>query len=104
MRGEVFRLRAPKQYRGHEQAGKRYAVVLQCDDLPLSTVTVAPTSTSCRPASFRPEVEIDDTTTRVMVEQMTAVDRTRLGDPVGTLSASEIVAVDAAATTVLGLV
>ena len=59
-RGEVFRLRAPRGTRGHEQAGHRYGVVLQADELlSLSTVIIAPTSTRARPASFRPEVEID---------------------------------------------
>ncbi|MDP5184227.1 type II toxin-antitoxin system PemK/MazF family toxin [Blastococcus sp. BMG 814] len=58
VRGEVFRLRAPREARGHEQAGSRYAVVVQSDQLPLSTWMVAPTSTSARPATFRPEVEI----------------------------------------------
>ncbi|WP_139811621.1 type II toxin-antitoxin system PemK/MazF family toxin, partial [Mycobacterium avium] len=54
MRGEVFRLRAPRPARGHEQSGSRYAVVVQSDQLPLSTWLVAPTSTSARAASFRP--------------------------------------------------
>ncbi|TDE09129.1 hypothetical protein E1269_15565 [Jiangella asiatica] len=47
--------------RGHER-GKRYAVVVQSDLLPLSTWLVAPTSTSARPTSFRPEVEISGKT------------------------------------------
>lgn len=37
VRGDVYRLRAPKDARGHEQSGSRYAVVVQSDDLPLST-------------------------------------------------------------------
>ncbi len=35
MRGDLYRLKAPKDVHGHEQAGGRYAVVLQSDDLPL---------------------------------------------------------------------
>lgn len=45
--------------RDHEQAGVRYAVVVLSDLLPLVTWLVAPTSTSARAATFRPEVSID---------------------------------------------
>lgn len=58
MRGEVFRLNAAQGSRGHEQSRSRFAVVAQSDQLPLSTWLVAPTSTSARAASFRPEVAI----------------------------------------------
>ena len=75
-RGEVFRLRAPRDRRGSEQAGVRYGVVVQADELlNLSTVIVAPTSTRALPASFRPEVVIEERATRVIVEQLGAVDR-----------------------------
>jgi mRNA-degrading endonuclease toxin of MazEF toxin-antitoxin module len=44
VRGEVFRLPAPRGTRGHEQSGARYAVVVQADEfLHLSTTIVAPT-------------------------------------------------------------
>jgi len=52
-------LRSPRGAQGHEQSGVRYAVVVQSDLLPLSTWLVAPTSTSARGATFRPEVSID---------------------------------------------
>lgn len=104
VRGDLYRLRAPKNTRGHEQAGGRYAVVLQSDDLPLSTWVVAPTSTGRREASFRPEIEIDGVRTRVMLEQLTVIDpETRLGEFAGRLSAAELRSVDAALLTVLGL-
>ena len=104
MRGDLYRLRGAKDARGHEQAGKRFAVVVQSDDLPLSTWLVAPTSTGRRGASFRPEIEIDGAKTRVMVEQLTVVDpEIRLGEFAGRLAASELRAVDAALLTVLGL-
>lgn len=103
MRGDVHRLKAPRGTRGHEQAGGRYAVVLQSDALPLSTVLVAPTSTSARPASFRPEVEVDGGTTRVLVEQTAAVDPTRLGDVVDRLAADELHRVEVALAVVLDL-
>jgi mRNA interferase MazF len=103
VRGEVFRLNAPRRGRGHEQSGSRYAVVVQSDQLPLSTWLVAPTSTSARAASFRPEVEIDGRPTRVLAEQAAAVDPGRLGDSVGYLSFQEMRYVDAALRIVLDL-
>lgn len=102
-RGEVYEFR-PVRGRGHEQHGRRYGVVLQADAfLPRSTVIVAPTSTAARPASFRPEVEFGGATTRVLVEQLGAVDSSRLGDLVGLLTGPELWGVDEALTTVLGL-
>ncbi len=102
-RGDVFTLRLPKG-RGHEQHGRRYGVVVQADAcLPRSTVLVAPTSRSAKPATFRPEIAIADTSTRVLVEQIGAVDISRLGEPAGHLTAPEQWAVDAALLTVLDL-
>jgi mRNA interferase MazF len=103
VRGEVFRLRAPRGTRGHEQSGSRYAVVVQSDQLPLSTWLVAPTSTSARAATFRPEVEIGASVTRVLAEQTAAVDPHRLGQSVGYLNLEEMRRVDAALRIVLEL-
>lgn len=103
-RGEVFRLRAPRGRRGGEQRGARYAVVVQADELlALSTVLVAPTSTSAPARSFRPQIEIEGTATRVLVEQTTAVAAERLGSSAGRLGAQELRDVDAALALVLGL-
>lgn len=104
MRGDLYTLKAPKNVRGHEQAGPRYAVVLQSDDLPLSTWLIAPTSTGRRAASFRPEIEINGTKARVIVEQLTVIDpQARLGEFAGRLDSDEMRAVDVALQTVLGL-
>ena len=74
VRGEVFRLPAPRRVRGHEQGGARYVVVVQADELlGLSTVLVAPTSTGA------------------------------LGPSAGRLAADELRAVDDALALVLGL-
>ena len=103
-RGEIFRLRSPRGTRGHEQAGRRYGVVLQTDELlSLSTVIIAPTSMRVQPASFRPEVEIDGQRTRVLVEQLGAVDPSRLGESHGLLAYGELREVDRALAVVLGL-
>ena len=103
MRGDVHRLKAPRGSRGHEQRGPRFAVVVQSDSLPLSTLLVAPTSASARAASFRPEILLNGTTTRILVEQTAAVDPTRLGDVVGRLGFDELRQVDAALRIVLEL-
>jgi mRNA interferase MazF len=103
VRGEVYRFNTPRDARGHERSGSRYAVVVQSDDLPLSTVLVAPTSTSARPASFRPEVEIAGHTTLVLAEQTAAIDPTRLGASAGYLSFQELRRVEAALRLVMEL-
>jgi mRNA interferase MazF len=58
---------------------------------------------SAKPASFRPEIEINGTVTRVLVEQIGAVDVQRLGDLAGHLTPEEQWGVDASLLTVLGL-
>lgn len=103
LRGDVYRFKLPKGV-GHEQHGGRYGVVVQADEfLPRSVVIVAPTSKSARAASFRPEIEVDGEPTRVLVEQIGAVDGRRLGQLSGRLSPEEMWGVDDALTTVLGL-
>jgi mRNA interferase MazF len=103
LRGDVHRFRLPKGI-GHEQHGDRFAVVVQADEfLPRSVVIVAPTSRSARAASFRPEAEIGGETTRVLVEQIGAVDAGRLGELVGHLTHEELWGVDEALVAVLGL-
>jgi mRNA interferase MazF len=96
-------LRVPKGF-GQEQRGVRYGVVVQADALlPRSVLLVAPTSTSARAASFRPVIEVRGRSTRVLVEQVGAVDANRLGDKVGSLGADELSDVDDALRTVLAL-
>jgi mRNA interferase MazF len=102
-RGDVLRFK-PRAPVGHEQQGERFAVVLQADALlPRSVVVVAPTSTSARPASFRPEIAVRNHSTRVLVEQLGAVDIQRLGTSVAHLTQEEMWSVDEALLTVLGL-
>lgn len=103
VRGEVFRLPAPRDARGHEQRGACYAVIVQADEfLDLSTVLVSPTSTRARPASFRPTITLEGEETRVLVEQTSVVDPQRLGRSAGRLDASELRSVDEALLLVLG--
>lgn len=79
-------------------------MVVQADELlPRSVILVAPTSQGARPASFRPEIVVDHETTKVLVEQVGAVDSTRLGDLVGHVTPEELWGIDEALLTVLGL-
>ena len=64
---------------------------------------VAPTSRSVRAASFRPEVDIAGQQTRVMVEQLRALDVGRMGELEGHLGANEMREVDEALSLVLAL-
>lgn len=91
VRGDVYRLRAARDAAGPEQQGLRYAVVLQSDDLNLSTAIVAPTSTRAHLYVFRPEVTVRGTPTRLMLDQLRSVDREKaIGDRVGRLSPDEM--------------
>ncbi|CAN5708972.1 hypothetical protein BH18ACT3_BH18ACT3_29430 [soil metagenome] len=102
-RGDIYELRLPKGT-GHEQHGRRYGVVVQADALlPRSAVLIAPTSTSARPASFRPEIDIDGIATRVLAEQVGAADLSRLGTAIGRVNIEQQWNIDAALLTVLGL-
>lgn len=102
-RGDVYQLR-PSERSGHEQQGRRFGVVVQADALlPRSVVLIAPTSRSARPASFRPEMVIEGDVTRVLVEQVGAVNTNRLGHQVGVAAPEEMWGIDESLMTVLGL-
>lgn len=101
-RGDVFRIRLSG--RGREQRGPRHGVIVQADEFSgLSTVLIAPTSRGAAAATFRPEVEVAGEPTRILVEQLRAVDLQRLGERTGRLTAGELRAVDDALELVLGL-
>ena len=90
MRGDIHRLRAPRNTRGNEKQGARFAVVVQSDDLMLSTLLVAPTSRSAPSRSFRPTITINGEETQVLVEQTSAVAPERLGEFIGRVSLDEL--------------
>ena len=88
-RGDVFRVPFGPA-KGHELKDPHYAVVVQSDAYPLSTVLVVPLSSSARPTSWRVPVEFAGKRTYALVEQLTAVDaETRLRDWVGTIAGTE---------------
>ncbi len=64
---------------------------------------VAPTSRSAKPASFRPEIDLLGENTRILVEQVGAVDAGGLGDLVGRVTPQQQWGIDEALLTVLGL-
>ncbi|MCL1897625.1 MAG: type II toxin-antitoxin system PemK/MazF family toxin [Micrococcales bacterium] len=103
VRGDIYRFR-PNDLRGRKQSGARFAVVLQSDDLMLSTLLVAPTSTSARPTVFRPQIELAGRSTLVLLEQITVVNpETELGEFAGRMSPEELASVDQALLLVVGL-
>ena len=103
LRGDVYEFRLPRGV-GHEQQGPRFGVLLQANELlPRSVVLIAPTSMSARAASFRPEIEVDGRATRVLVEQVGAVDADRLGDLVGHVPPDQQWGIDEALLTIFGL-
>jgi mRNA interferase MazF len=69
----------------------------------IPVVLVAPTSRSAKPASFRPEIDLLGKTTRVLVEQVGAVDSGRLGELIGRVNPEQQWGIDEALMTVLGL-
>ena len=103
VRGDVHRIRLPGK-RGHVQEGRRYAVIVQADDLlALSTVVICPTSRSAFAASFHPEVTIEDQPTQVLCEMVGAVDARALGDRAGHLAHDDLRIVEDALLLVLDL-
>jgi mRNA interferase MazF len=90
--------------RGHAQYGRRYAVIVQADDLlALSTVVVCPTSSSTPPASFHPAVLVNEEPTRIMCEMIGVVDSRALGEHVAHLRLNEMQDLDDALQLVLDL-
>lgn len=79
-------------------------MVVQADDVDwLTTVVVVPTSTSAQPAIFRPDVTIRGRRTKLLTDQVSAVDRSRVGRSVGRLSPAELQELDESLQRILGL-
>ncbi len=103
-RGDVLELRTPRGARGHEQQGRRYAIVVQAGAfLPASSVVVVPTSTSAARHPYRPRVTVREHETTVLVDQIAAHDISRFGEPVGTVSRASLDEIDSAVVRFLGL-
>jgi mRNA interferase MazF len=99
----VVELRLPKGTRS-EQRGRRFGVIVQSDALlPRSVVLVAPTSTVAREATVRPIIEVLGDRTKVLVEQVSALNVSRLGAKIMTLHGEPLWAIDDALELVFGL-
>lgn len=104
IRGAVYRVDFGDAKRGHEQRGRRYAVVMSPSSMPWNVVTVVPASTSAQPAVFRPELEVMGTRTRFLVDQIRTIDVAYVhGDPVDYLERDEQAEVEHAVAHYLGL-
>lgn len=78
-------------------------MVVQSDDLMLSTLLVAPTSHSAQLRIFRPSIFVNGQSTQVLTEQCAAVAPERLGELVGRVTHSELQSINAALRLVLEL-
>jgi mRNA interferase MazF len=104
IRGAVYRVDLGDAKRGHEQRGRRYGVVMSPSSGAWTVATVIPTSTSAGASLFRPELEIDGTLTRLLVDRIRTVDVTFIhGDPVHYLDRDELAEVEHALSRYLGL-
>lgn len=105
MRGEVYRLRRPRDARGHEQAGERFAVVVLATRFAnLGQWLVVPTSTRAQDAGFRPQIRVGGVTTLAPCDALVAVDPiSRLGAQVDYLSAGALAEIDEALRLLLDL-
>ena len=103
-RGDVFRV-AFGQTKGHELKEPHYAVVVQSDAYPLSTVLVVPLSSSVQPTPWRVPVKVAGKRTCALVEQTRAVDaETRLREWVCSIADTDAMAqIDEELAMILGI-
>lgn len=103
-KGAVHEIKALPGARGHEQQGRRYAVIIQSDRFSTSTIAVAMTSTRAGEAVYRPVIELNGAKTRILTDQIYSVSPDRLGDFKGSLEASDLVELDRALLLGFGLI
>jgi mRNA interferase MazF len=97
-------LKAPRDVKGHEQQGRRFAVVVQADEYEhLSTWLVAPTTTKSFDSLIHPVIKLGGQQVRVLVEQTVAVDPQRLGEFAGRAKFQEPVNISQALRALLDL-
>ena len=103
IRGAVYRANLGPG-RGHEQGGKRYAVVLSPSDMNWSVATIVPTSTRAQPTIYRPEIEAMGTRTLVLVDQIRTIDVSHLSDePVDYVTRDQMSDIEHALSHYLGI-
>ena len=90
-RGDLFRVAFRGE--GHRIDGPHYAVVVSDEPYNwLSTVVVVPFSSGARQDEIHPEATINGIRTRAMVEQVQAIDKTKLRDKVGSMAGKTVMA------------
>lgn len=103
-KGSIFLVALPARSGDHTQQGRGYTVVVTATSFIDSVVTVAPTSTSARASLTRPEAEIEGRKCRILLEQMLAVDVSKLTNWLGVLDDHEMDALDDALRLYHGLI
>jgi mRNA interferase MazF len=74
IRGAVYPVDLGEAKRGHEQRGRRLGLVISIEQSAWFTVTILPTSTSAQAAIFRPDVVIAGRHTKILIDQIRAID------------------------------
>ena len=103
MRGDIYRLKTARHTSGHEQRGPRYGIVMQSDAVMRSTVVVVPTSTSTIDDDTRVKLTFSGVETHALTEQMSAIDRGRLGEKVGRVDFDTMQEIETAIRLLLGM-
>jgi mRNA interferase MazF len=104
IRGGIYEADFGQAKRGFEQRGQRFAVVISRHPAPWSVVLVVPTSTGAQAAIFRPETELLGRQTRLLVDQMRAIDTRYLGRNVGFLDRVDMAELEHTMGEYLGLI
>jgi mRNA interferase MazF len=104
IRGAVYPVDLGDAKRGHEQRGRRLGLVISIEQNAWSTVTIIPTSTSAHAAVFRPEVIVAGRQTRILIDQVRAIDTCYVvGELVDYLSRDDMAQVEHSLSRYLGL-
>jgi len=105
IRGAVYPVDLGDAKRAHEQRGRRLGLVISIEQNAWSTVTIIPTSTTAQPAVFRQDVVIAGRDTKLLVDQIRAIDSCYVtGELVDYLSRDDMAQVEHSLSRYLGLV
>src|SRR5437016_10041355 len=103
-RGDVVEVALPPPAGGHEQAGRRFAVIVQQDDVRATEplIVMVPTTTNDRAPFFRYAVHLSPSPANgltvdctALVGQLRALDRQRILRTVGRLEPATLAKIDA---------
>lgn len=104
IRGAVYPVDLGNAQRSHEQRGHRLGLVISIEQDAWSTVTVIPTSTRAQSSVFRPEVVVAGRETRILIDQIRALDVCYVtGELVDYLTAGDMAEVEFSLARYLGL-